>query len=237
MTELLPDPLRLTKNVSLSVNATSQGDPHDPNNVFIEGIIEFTITGVDTDGTESEVLATPGVFKYQNEAIGSVTLRGSIGELSPWRNFRLYRKDLNSAVALYLDDVGTTYNPVDKTYEFVYTGGMGPLTAATPPGNVRMNGGELAAFGANRLWTVDGDTLYYSNPFNPLIRDPFSAEKFNLPDGGRATALVPYNQGVLIFGEYSAVYVTGAPSQGGQIISLALTDGCVGPGAWAYVES
>lgn len=78
--------------------------------------------------------------------------------------------------------------------------------------------------------------MTYSDTGSPFVRGTFSTEPINLPDGGNATAIAPYNQGVIVFGLHSAVYITGPASAGGAILPLAITDGCINARAWTLVE-
>lgn len=130
-------------------------------------------------------------------------------------------------MALFIKDMSVAYGTsMTVTATDTFEPSANPRSAPT---DQLMVPGTLNCISANRLWSVEGQKLRYSNPYNPLARNPFAEEQFSLPDGDAPTALVPYQQGVLIFGSSSALYLTGAPLLGGQFVPVPLSDGCIGP--------
>lgn len=89
---------------------------------------------------------------------------------------------------------------------------------------------------ARRLFVVNGDVLTYSYPGQPAFRSAFYRERITLPTGEPIRAMCPLGQGIIFFGLESAVYMSGAPIDGGQIAPIAVPDGCVGQNAWTLAE-
>lgn len=201
--------------------------------------VAYRVTGFDPDGNESASLGDVTFEDYVGSTREQVRVEFHTSTLAPYRTYNVYRKDPDSDLYLLLEQVGLDrMQPEGPGRQRFSVNGdpFRPLQARTAPDNVFMSGRGLSCISANRLWTVHGGMLYYSNPFDITTRSELAVERITLSDGLAPTAIVPFNQGVVIFSRHAAAYVTGPPLFGGQFLPLNLSVGCVSPNAWTYVD-
>lgn len=182
------------------------------------GTYEYSYTLTDPQGIETGALSAQAIAiptgQYAMITIGNIS--------SAFVTIKLYRKDPGSVLPLLLKTI-----PIDDLTMVYHDLGGTTLAGLTPPGRKVMGSGQMACISGGRLWTVADNILSYSEVNTPYISGNFAVEPFSLPDGGRATAIAPFNQGVVIFGLNTALYVSGPPSLGGTFLPLAISDGCI----------
>lgn len=194
---------------------TTYDPPFDP--TTYEGEVkeyEYRVTGFDSSGNESPSLADTIMYHYPDSSVVNQSLTFSISASAPYTVFNVYRKNPDSDLFLFLEQKTATVAGSLKTFT-INAGYSRPLQARVAPDLVFMTGRGVSCLSANRIWTVRDGKLYYSNPFDPTARDALAVENISLPDGGIPTAIAPFNQGVVVFSDRSAAYVTGPPMFGG----------------------